>query len=98
MRFDRLLEGKGAIITGAASGIGRAAAYLFAEHGANLLLADLRESELRTVADAIQAQGGKALAVTADVGRMSDVEKMVKAGEQNWKAPDIVFSNAASYA
>jgi len=98
MRFDRLLEGKGAIITGAASGIGRATAYLFAEHGANLLLADVRQSELRRVADAIQAQGGHAIAVTADLGRMSEVERIVRTGEQNWKAPDVVFSNAASYA
>jgi NAD(P)-dependent dehydrogenase (short-subunit alcohol dehydrogenase family) len=98
MRFDRLLDGKGAIITGAASGIGRAAACLFADHGAKLLLADVRESELRKVADAIRAQGGQVLAVPADLGRMSDVERMVKAGQQIWKAPDVVFSNAASYA
>jgi NAD(P)-dependent dehydrogenase (short-subunit alcohol dehydrogenase family) len=97
MRFDKLLEGKGVIITGAASGIGRATAHLFAEHGANLLLADLRETELRRVAEAIQAQGGQAIAVTVDVGRMSDIENMVSAGEQIWKAPDVVFSNAASY-
>ena len=98
MRFERLLEGKGAMITGAASGIGRATAHLFAEHGANLLLADMRESDLRKVADAIQALGGQAIPVAVDLGRMTGVEKMVKAGEQIWKAPDVVFSNAASYA
>jgi NAD(P)-dependent dehydrogenase (short-subunit alcohol dehydrogenase family) len=98
MRFDRLLEGKGAIITGAASGIGRATTYLFAEHGAKLVLVDVRESELRNLADAIQMQGGEAIAVPADLGRMSDVEKVVRAGEHYWKAPDVVFSNAASYA
>jgi len=98
MRFERLLEGKGAMITGAASGIGRATAHLFAEHGANLLLADVRESDLRKVADAIQALGGQAIPVAVDLGRMTGVEKMVKAGEQIWKAPDVVFSNAASYA
>jgi len=86
------------MITGAASGIGRATAHLFAEHGANLLLADVRESDLRKVADAIQALGGQAIPVAVDLGRMTGVEKMVKAGEQIWKAPDVVFSNAASYA
>lgn len=98
MGFDRLLDGKNAIVTGAASGIGRATAHLFAEHGARLLLVDLRAKELQEVTSAIEAKGGHAIGVTADLGRMSDVEQMVTVCKQNFEAADIVFSNAASYA
>ena len=97
MSIENLLHGKSAIVTGAASGIGRATAQLFARQGASVLLADVREESLnRTLAD-IVSQGGRAIAVAADIGQIREVERMVQTAEKNWGVPDIVFSNAASF-
>src|SRR5262249_57239298 len=74
-----VLEGKVAIVTGAATGIGRATALLFAREGARVVLADSRGEELaRTVADVFQA-GGRATAVTADLARPDDCAAVVGA-------------------
>jgi NAD(P)-dependent dehydrogenase (short-subunit alcohol dehydrogenase family) len=97
MGIDNLLEGKSAIVTGAASGIGRATAQLFARQGANVLLVDVREESLsRTTAD-IVSQGGRAISVTADIGQMQEVDRLVEVAEKNWGMPDVVFSNAAAF-
>src|SRR2546427_10546379 len=66
------LEGKVAVITGAATGIGRATAILFARAGARLILADARGDELaRTVAE-VRGAGGEAAPVVADLARPGD--------------------------
>ena len=89
-----VLEGKGAIITGAATGIGRATALLFARAGARLTLADARGEELaRTVAD-VRGAGGAATPVIADLARPEDCAAVVAAAAGDGGRVDVVFNNA----
>lgn len=84
------IKGKVAVITGGASGIGRATARKFAAEGAaGIVVADLNESELGKVADEI---GG--LAVRCDVGRESDIQALVAAANERYGRVDVFFSNA----
>lgn len=88
-----LLENKVAIITGASSGIGRAAALLFARQGARLLL-NARDSErLRSVADEVAAIGGEAIVVAGEVADSATHAALVAAAAC-WGGPDIAFNNA----
>jgi len=88
------LDGKAAIITGAATGIGRATAMLFARAGARLALADLRKDELEQTVAAVRAAGGDASAVVADLSRPDDCEKVVTAALAAAGRVDVVFNNA----
>ena len=72
------LEGKSAIVTGAASGIGRATSLLFAQHGAKLIVVD-RAPEVQATADAINQSGGRAVALVKDVSSEADVESYIQA-------------------
>ncbi len=98
MDMGALLQGKSALITGAASGIGRATAERFAEHGAKVTLADIREESLGQVKDAIIGRGGEAIAVKANVGKAEDVDRLIQSAMDQWGCPDVVFSNAAAYS
>jgi len=98
MKIEKILEGKSAIITGAASGIGRATAKLFAAQGAGVLLADIREEALLQVREEIIADGGRAIAITVNLGLIEDVDRMVQVALDTWGSPDVVLSNAASYS
>ena len=84
------LQGKIAVITGAASGIGRAAARRFAAAGAaGLVLADLNMPGLKPVAEEVQG-----LAVACDVSREADVQRLVAQAEEKYGRVDVYFSNA----
>jgi NAD(P)-dependent dehydrogenase (short-subunit alcohol dehydrogenase family) len=98
MKMENVLEGKSTIVTGAASGIGRATAKLFAAQGARVLLADIREEGLNAVKEDIVAAGGQAIAVAGSVGVIGDVDRMVQTALDAWGVPDVVLSNAASYS
>src|SRR5262245_31098535 len=88
------LKGKVTIITGAATGIGRASALLFARAGARVALADLREPELaRTVAD-VRAAGGEAAPVVADLSRPEDCATVVASAVKAFGRLDVVLNNA----
>src|SRR2546425_7325780 len=88
------LDGRVAIVTGAATGIGRATARLFAQAGARLILADVRGDELeRTVAE-VRAAGGDALAQTADLARPEDCAAVVAAAVRAAGRLDVLFNNA----
>ncbi len=88
------LKGKVAVVTGAASGIGRAAALRFAAEGAaGVVVADLDAEALKPVAE--QARG---LAVRCDVSREADIASLVRAAEERYGRVDVYFSNAGVIA
>lgn len=88
------LKGKVAVITGAASGIGRATALRFAREGAaGIVVADLNAEGLKPVAN---ETGG--LAVTCDVSKESDIQRLVREAEARYGSIDVYFSNAGIVA
>ncbi|MGC3983289.1 MAG: SDR family oxidoreductase [Pseudorhodoferax sp.] len=87
------LNGKVAIITGAGSGIGRAAALLFAAEGARLVLGD-RSEAVHDTARAVAAAGGQALALQGDAGLEADVQQLVATALRAHGQLDVAFANA----
>lgn len=87
------LEGKVAIITGAGSGIGRAAALLFADAGAKLVLGDKTQAVHETARQVIAA-GGHATALQIDAGIESDVANIVASALTSYGKLDVAFANA----
>lgn len=85
---------KVAVITGAANGIGRAAAQGFAAHGAKVVVVDRDGAGAKGTAGAIEQKGGKAIAVTADVTKGADVAAYVKAAIDSYGRIDCFFNNA----
>ncbi|HEX2737603.1 MAG TPA: SDR family NAD(P)-dependent oxidoreductase, partial [Acidimicrobiia bacterium] len=92
---ERLLDGKVALITGAASGQGRAASTLFAEHGARIVIADLNDDGAAETVGLVEEVGGKAIAVHADVSRRADNDAMVAAAVEAFGHLDVLYNNAA---
>jgi NAD(P)-dependent dehydrogenase (short-subunit alcohol dehydrogenase family) len=88
------LENKVALITGAASGIGREAAVLFAREGAAVAVADIHDEAGRDTVAAIEADGGRTIYVHADVSRATDCEHMVAEAERSFGQLNILFNNA----
>jgi NAD(P)-dependent dehydrogenase (short-subunit alcohol dehydrogenase family) len=88
------LIGKAAVITGAASGIGRASALRFAGEGARLVLVDRQETEGAALAREIGTRGGTATFLCADVGRRADNERMIDLCRERYGGIDILFCNA----
>jgi NAD(P)-dependent dehydrogenase (short-subunit alcohol dehydrogenase family) len=89
-----ILDGKVAIITGAASGIGRATSSIFAREGARLLLADLQEQGGNETLEAVRKAGADAIFLKVDVARWDDVERMVTKAVETYGRLDCAFNNA----
>lgn len=92
-----LLDGKVAVITGAASGIGSAQASLFVEEGANVVLADLDEAGAEAAARELSPDGEKALAVKVNVLEPADVESMVAQAVDKFSKIDILCNTAGAF-
>lgn len=89
------VEGKVTIITGGASGIGRATALLFAKEGAEVVIADVNETGATETVQAIQQQGGTARFVRVDVASPVEVENLVESTVKQSGRIDVLFNNAA---
>lgn len=92
IKFD--FTGKTVIITGASSGIGRDAAYHFAEAGANVAVLARRYDRLKALADEINGNGGSALAIKCDVRHEEETLAAVKAVAEKFGTVDILYNNA----
>ena len=88
----RLLDGKVALVTGAASGIGRTSALLFARHGARVVAVDVNEEEGADVEREIAEAGGEARFVRADVSDARDVANAVEEAARQFGRPDALFN------
>jgi len=87
------LEGKSAVVTGAASGIGRASSILFAQHGASVVCVD-RSPEVEATAAAIRNAGGRAIALIKDASMEHDVAEMMQAAVKQHGGLDVCYANA----
>ena len=88
------LNGKVALITGAATGVGRAAAILFAKEGASVTIADINRKDALETVQTIEQDGGDAFFVHADLVRVADIENMVSATVARFGKLDIFYHNA----
>lgn len=88
------LLGKVALVTGAGSGIGKASAVMLASRGAKVAVLSRTEGEIRKTKEEIEAAGGKALALTADVSLEGDMKVAMDTMVSAWGQLDIVVANA----
>ena len=88
------LEGKVAIVTGGAQGIGGATARRLAEEGARVLIADIDVAMAEENAERIRAAGNESDVVKVDVSKHSDIRMMVERAVEKWGRLDILFNNA----
>jgi 3-oxoacyl-[acyl-carrier protein] reductase len=89
-------SGKTIIITGAASGIGRAAALIFAREGANVVCADLNDAGARETASQVNGKGSQALALKVDVTSRPQVDDMVKRSIAAFGGVQFLFNSAGA--
>lgn len=94
MKTMRGIQDRVAIVTGAGSGIGKATAKRFAEEGAAVVVADVNGERGQTTADEIEAEGGEATFVRADVSEESDVSELVEATVDTYGTLDFAHNNA----
>ncbi len=89
-----LLQGKVAVITGAGSGVGRAAVLLFCEHGARVIGADIDAANAEATAEMARAAGGEAKAVACNVADPESVAAAVAAAVEAYGRLDVIYNNA----
>jgi NAD(P)-dependent dehydrogenase (short-subunit alcohol dehydrogenase family) len=90
----QLLREKVALITGAGSGIGKAAAHLLAKEGAKVAALGVTEEEVAETVSQIHRHGGEAISLIADISQPEPMEKAIQQIIDQWGRIDIVFANA----
>ena len=86
-------DGKVALVTGGATGMGRSASILFARHGAKVVVADINEAATQTV-ESIKGEGGEAAFVRTDVSKATDVQKLIASAVDRYGGLHCAFNNA----
>jgi NAD(P)-dependent dehydrogenase (short-subunit alcohol dehydrogenase family) len=94
MNRKRRLEGKVAILTGAADGIGQATAVLFAQEGARLVLADVNEEGLKKTLALVQKENGEGIIQRTDVSKETEVKALIDLALKTYSQVDILCNNA----
>ena len=92
--LSRSIDRKVALITGAASGMGRATAHLFSDEGATVIVSDLEQNAVDKVVDEIKANNGDALGMKLDVSSDEDRKRVAKSIVQEFGCLDILINNA----
>jgi len=92
--LSRSVEGRGVLVTGAASGMGRATAHLFADEGAQVAVTDLASDRVQAVVDEITEAGGTAQGWVLDVAEPTQIDTVVDEVAQRFGRLDIVVNNA----
>ncbi|MVM29021.1 SDR family oxidoreductase [Spirosoma sp. HMF4905] len=92
--MDKDLQGKTALVTGAASGIGKAVALLYGQHGANVMLSDIDEAQGQQVAEQLKTAGVNARFFKADVGDPVQCQQLVEETVSSFGQLDIACNNA----
>ena len=93
-KLSRSIEGKVALITGAASGMGRATAMLFADEGAKVAVSDLSRESVEAVVSQIRDAGGDAHGWVLDVSQLKEIEQVVDEVADHFGGLDILINNA----
>jgi NAD(P)-dependent dehydrogenase (short-subunit alcohol dehydrogenase family) len=88
------LQDKIVVITGAARGLGRACALLFADEGARLILTDIDAKNVEDTAQLVRKEGGQAMALRADVSKLADHHRTVHAAVSEYGHLDVMYNNA----
>src|SRR5262249_46664238 len=91
------LDGKVALITGSGSGMGRAAAELFAREGAKIVVTDVVDDAGNAAVESVRAAGGEATYVRADVSQAEDCEAMVRCATETYGGLHVLYNNAGIF-
>lgn len=89
-----LVDGKVVVITGAGSGVGRAACLLFSEHGAKIVAADINVAAVEETAAEVKKNGGQVIAVECDVVSVKSVDDLIAAAVAEFGRIDVMYNNA----
>lgn len=92
--MENLLQNQVAVVTGAGSGIGKAAALKLAQNGGKIALVDLHNENVEEVKNQIEEMGSEALVLEANVSHPNEVENCYKRTIDQWGRLDVVFANA----